>query len=293
MAKQPTYRDFFKQFPDDASCLDHLKTVRYGEVHHCEKCGKEARFYRVKGRRSYACEHCGHHIYPMAGTPFENTRTSLQDWFFVMHLFCASRNGVSAKEVERQIGCTYKTAWRMCRLIREYMGEVDGDGPLGGRGFGPVESDEGYIGGKDKQGHDDKTIVLGMVERNGEIITRPIKDKKMTTIRGELSKHVNKGATVYTDEGLSYNALAHLGYRHDRVKHAAGEYVRGSVHINTIEGFWNLFKAAYRGTYVHVSPKYMQTYLHEFEFRWNLRQNPELMMPALLQGFAKPVSRTP
>jgi transposase len=123
----PTHREFERRFPDDASCLEHLMRVRWGARHQCVKCDREARYHRVKARRCYECEHCGYQVYPTAGTPFESTRTSLKDWFFVMFLFCASRNGVAAKEVERQIGVTYKTAWRMCHLIRLYMGYVDGD----------------------------------------------------------------------------------------------------------------------------------------------------------------------
>lgn len=149
--KAPTLREFQARFATEEVCLDHLMRTRYGARHDCEGCDREASFYRVKARRSFACEHCGHQVYPTAGTPFERTRTPLRDWFFVMFQFCASRNGVAAKEVERQLGVTYKTAWRMCHLIREYMGAVDGDTPLGG--FGKrVEIDETYIGGK-VEGH--------------------------------------------------------------------------------------------------------------------------------------------
>jgi transposase len=144
--KAPTLRQFQARFPTEESCLDHLMRIRFGERHDCEKCGKSARFYRVKARRSYACEWCGAQVYPTAGTPFDRTRTSLRDWFFVMFQFCASRNGVAAKEVERQLGVTYKTAWRMCHEIRKYMGAVDGEAPLGGFGK-EVEIDETLIGG--------------------------------------------------------------------------------------------------------------------------------------------------
>ena len=130
MSKAPTVRQFLSRFPTEESCLEHLKLVRFGERHECEKCGKDAQFYRAAKRRSYACEHCGFQVYPTAGTPFHRTRTSLQDWFYVMFLFCTTRNGVAAKEVERQIGVTYKTAWRMCHEIRKYMAVVDGDEPL-------------------------------------------------------------------------------------------------------------------------------------------------------------------
>ena len=129
--------------------------TRYGIRHECVKCHRVAKFHRVKARRCYECDFCGAQVYPTAGTPFENTRTSLRDWFTFMFLFCSSRNGVSAKEVQRTIGVTYKTAWRMCNLIRQYMGYVDGDNSLGGFDGGIVEADEMFFGGKDKQGFDD------------------------------------------------------------------------------------------------------------------------------------------
>ena len=150
MSKAPTLRQFQAQFPTEESCLDHLMRIRFGERHDCAKCGKNARYYRVSTRKVYSCEHCGHQIAPMAGTPFERTRTPLRDWFFVMFLFTTSRNGVAAKEVERQLGVTYKTAWRMCHEIRKYMGTVDGDNPLGGLGR-TVQIDETFIGGKHRR----------------------------------------------------------------------------------------------------------------------------------------------
>jgi hypothetical protein len=163
MAQKPSkIREFQKRFPTEDACLTHLMRNRFGERFTCLKCHKEATYYRVKARRSFECEHCGYQVYPTAGTPFEKTRTSLRDWFYVMFLFCETRNGVAAKEVQRQLGVTYKTAWRMCHLIRLYMVYVDGDAPIGGPGK-TVEADETFIGGVDKQGEDDKAIVLGIV----------------------------------------------------------------------------------------------------------------------------------
>ncbi|MHA7872529.1 MAG: IS1595 family transposase [Hyphococcus sp.] len=293
MAKTPTYKQFLAEFPDDDACLEHLMRTRYGARHECQGCGKSAHYYRIKKRCQYACEYCGYQVAPKAGTPFEKSRTSLHSWFFAMFLFCASRNGVSAKEIERQLGVTYKTAWRMARLIREYMGEVDGDGPLGGPGRKPVEADKAFVGGKDEQGKDDKSVVLGMVERDGEIVTRVIPDRREFTVVDEMVKVINPGAKVATDEARAFSNLRDYGFTHGSVNHARKEYVRGDIHTNTIEGFWNQFKGAYRGTYVWVSPKYLQTYLHEFEYRWNLRKQQHLMLPILLQAFSRPVRRQP
>lgn len=184
MAKAMNILDFNDQFPTDDACMEHLMRTRYGDRHKCEKCSRSAHFYRAKGRTAYACEYCGHQVYPMAGTPFENTRTPLRLWFFVMFLFCASRNGVSAKEVQRQTGVTYKTAWRMCRLIRDYMGYIDGDADLGGPGKPAVEADKMYVGGRDKQGHEDKSVVFGAVERGCEVKTRIVPSRHRKVVMG-------------------------------------------------------------------------------------------------------------
>ena len=133
MMKQ-TVQDFFKRFPDDESCLSHLFETRFGQGHECPKCAKSAKWYRIKAERAYSCQWCGHHLHPTVGTPFAKSRTSLQLWFFAIFLFTKSRNGVSAKELERQLGVTYKTAWRMGHEIRKHMANIDGDTPLGGSG---------------------------------------------------------------------------------------------------------------------------------------------------------------
>ena len=119
MAKPLTIQQFFKKFPDDAACLDHLMKVRYGEILECPKCGKEGRFNRIKKMPAYSCSWCGHHIHPMVGTPFERSRTSLQKWFYAMYLFTTTRHGVPARELHRQLGVTLKTAWRMGHEIRK------------------------------------------------------------------------------------------------------------------------------------------------------------------------------
>lgn len=286
--KAPTISDFQKRFPDDDACLDHVMRVRFGERFTCFKCFRDARYYRVKARRCYECEHCGFQIYPTAGTPFDKTRTSLKDWFYVMFLFCASRNGVSAKEVQRQIGVTYKTAWRMCKEIRFYMGYVDGDHTLGGTGSsGIVEIDEAFIGGKDKMGADDKAAVLGMIERSGDVLTRVLPDITGRTMKRHIWKWVKPGVRVMTDESLALRDAISGMYRHAAVNHSKKEYVRGNVHTNTIESFWGVFKRGIAGTYVWVSRKHLQKYLWEFEFRHNLRHTPQLMFEALLLAFPR------
>lgn len=294
MARKPkplNIQEFFARFPDDDACLDHLLEVRYGRESDCPKCGAETKWYRLSKAPAYACKWCGWHIHPMAGTPFERSRTPLQKWFFTIFMFTTTRNGVSAKEIQRQLGVTYKTAWRMGHEIRKYMGWVDGDPMLGG-GSKIVEIDEAFIGGKDEMGQDDKTIVMGMVERGGDLITRVVPDRRETTMVPEILENVHRGTRVATDEWPAYRALSEEGYRHGTVNHSKKEYVRGTVHTNTIEGFWAWFKRGVNGTHVWVSPKHKQKYLREFEFRFNLRKHPYLMFDVLIASFEKPKSRT-
>jgi len=285
MAKAPNIQTFFKRFPTDDACLDHLLQVRYGAAGNCPKCGKHTNWSRIRKEPAYQCQWCGHHVHPMKGTPFERTRTPLQKWFFVMFLFTTTRNGVSAKEIQRQVGCTYKTAWRMGHEIRKYMGIVDGDGPVGGDKV--VEADKSFLGGKDKIG-DDKHIVLGMVERGGDVVTRVIETRQERHVIPEISKYVVDGSHLATDSATVFHQLSEYGYRHGMVNHKAGEYVRGPIHTNTIEGFWAWLKRGINGTHVWVSRKHLPKYLGEFEFRFNRRSSPETMFDALMAAFAPP-----
>ncbi len=287
MPKLLTIQDFFRMFPDDDTCLSHIFYVRYGPDYPCERCGDIGKWHRLSKMPAYTCN-CGHHIHPMVGTPFLRTRTSLQKWFFAMFLFTTTRNGVAAKELQRQLGVTYKTAWRMAKEIRIYMAYVDGNAPLGGPDGGIVEADKSFIGGHDRMGEDDKTIVLGMVERGGEVVTRVIPDRSGPTVVGNIRRFVRPGSRIATDEATAFGALGALGYQHETVNHKAKEWTRGTWHTNTIEAFWAMVKRTIGGTHIWVSPKHLPKYLGEIEFRWNLRKRPDLMFPVLIVSFARP-----
>jgi transposase len=289
--KLPTLRQFQERFPTEDACLEHLMRTRYGQRHVCAKCEREAKYYRVKARRSYECEHCGYQVYPTAGTPFEKTRTSLRDWFHVMFLFCTSRNGVSAKEIQRTIGVTYKTAWRMAKLIRAYMAYVDGDDMIGGPESKGVEIDHGFIGGEDRMGESDKLVVLGMIERGGNVVTRVLPNRKSENVLPTIKGAIKPGTHITSDAEHTFGAIPFLGqgYQHTEIKRRAGEFKVDGQTTSHVEGFWNLVKRGIRGTYISVSAKHLPTYLGEFEFRYNLRKSPHLMLPLMMTSFARGV----
>ena len=286
MAKALTVAEFFARYPDDETCLNHLFATRYGDDPACPKCGQTGTLHKLSKLPAWTCN-CGHHVHPMQGTPFERTRTPLQKWFYAMYLFTTTRNGVAAKELQRQLGVTYKTAWRIGHEIRKYMASVDGDFPLNGH----VEADEAYIGGVKKGAGPGgairhKTAVFAMVERGGDVVTEIVGRVDRRNIIPLIERFVRRGATITTDESSIYRLLTYNGYRHGSVHHAAKEYVRGAHHTNTVEDFWSIVKRTIRGTHIHVSPKHLDKYLHEIEFRFNLRRHPELMFPRLMAGFA-------
>jgi hypothetical protein len=210
MAQKPSIRGFQKRFPDEDACLTHLMRNRFGERLTCFKCEKQATYYRVSTRRCFVCEHCGYQVYPTAGTPFEKTRTSLRDWFYVMFLFCETRNGVAAKEVQRQLGVTYKTAWRMCYLIRLYMGYVDGDYPLGGPGK-TVEPDKTFIGGHDEASHNHEAVNHSAKEYvRGDIHTNTIE-----SFWSQVKRGIN-GTYVWVSKKHLQLYLREFEYRHKK-----------------------------------------------------------------------------
>lgn len=287
--KPMTVTQFFKQFPTDEACLDHVMETRYGMGGECPKCERKTKFSRVSSQRAYACQWCGWHTYPCAGTPFQDSRTSLQLWFYAIYLFTQSRHGVSAKELERQLGVTYKCAWRMGHEIRKHMSVVDGDDPLSG----DVEIDEIYIGGKKKdgirgRGATGKTIVMGMLDRDGDVITQVIPNCKGETVKPIIAANIEVGSIIHTDEMGGYKGLDKMGFKHETTNHNKGEYVRGNSHVNTIEGFWSRLQSSINGTHIHVSGKHLSKYAAEFEYRFNSRNRASEMFPELISSFVPP-----
>ena len=299
-----TVENFHSRFPNDDACLERIKEQRLpGGVAVCHKCEKPRKHYRVRGRTAYACETCGNHIFPLAGTIFEKTSTSLRLWFYAMYLMGSTRCGISAKQIQRETGVTYKCAWRMFHQIRKLMGE---ELRLGGPQSGGVEVDEMYHGGRRKgeagrmlAGNKGKnTRVIGVVERKGRIKAQVAPDLTMNVANTLVKEYVLPETMVYTDESVIYGAVRHLegmGYEHKRINHSQKVYVAGDVHTNTIEGFWSLVKRGIGGVYHSVSAKYLQSYLDEYSFRYNRRDSGNLIFAAMLErasetGFRKPSS---
>lgn len=278
-----TYKDFKKEYPNDDACLEAIFQDRFGHVKFCPSCGAETTFYRVKKRQCYACQWCSYQLFPLAKTIFRKTTTPLTDWFYAIYLVSVAKNGVSAKELERHLGVTYKTAWRMLKQIRTLMQQeleqLEGE----------VEVDETYIGGRRKLAHkfDNKSIVFGMVERGGQAKAKHVKSSGARVLLPEIGSAITAKAQIYSDEWGSYKRLKKMGYSHTTVSHSALEYVRENAHTNTIEGFWSQLKRSIGGTHHAVSPKYLQSYVNQFVFLYNFRG--VAAGPVLLELASKPV----
>jgi transposase len=285
-----TIQEFFKRFPDEDTCLAQVFESRYGQGYVCPNCQRAAKWYRIKVTRAYVCQWCGWHIHPTAGTLFEDTRTPLRLWFYAIYLFTTTRHGVPAKELQRQLGVTYKTAWRMGHEIRKHMAEVDGNPPLTGQ----VEADETYIGGVNKgagrgRGLENEAILFGMVKRGGHLMTKVVESADRDTLMREIGRNVRRGSTIHTDEYKGYRGLEGRGYRHVTVNHSEGEYARkDGAGTNTIEGAFSRLKNSIRGTHVSVSKKHLPKHAGEFEYRYNRRKQPGKMIDELLSVFPPP-----
>jgi transposase-like protein len=293
--------EFQRSFPDDATCLDWLWRTRYSEdgTHaECPKCEQVRSFkkYEIKNRgTSWTCTGCGQHVHPTAGTIFHKSSTSLHLWFYAMYLMTSTRCGISAKQLERELGVTYKTAWRMFNLIRNELMTQDDDGPLSG----DVEADETFWGGRprasDKRRPDyspaafrqKKPPIFGAVERGGRVRATVGRPGHRGDAWSHVERHVLPATTVYTDEYGPYRSLQGR-YDHKRIKHSEAVYVSGDVHTNTIEGFWSLVKNGLHGVYHSVSAKWLQGYLNEYAWRYNHREDGRAQFLSLLLRAAAP-----
>ena len=284
-----TFMEFMKKFPTEERVVEHYLTIRYPDGLHCNHCGS-IKVYARKGKiKLLDCNDCRNTFSPFKGTIFEKSSTDLRKWMYAVHLFLNGKKGISAMQLQREIGVTYKTAWRMLQQIRIAMGNAEAK-----EFFDTiVEIDETYVGGKPrkKNGKDDdddkpkrgrgtkKTPVVGVVDRNNKKIiakvAMPNKDGKRLTAKqlmdvlNIVSKQENNN-TIISDEFSGYNSLTRKNYVHLRVDHSKMFY-DGGVHTNNIESFWAILKRGVYGIYHHISVKHMQRYVDEFCFRYNNR----------------------
>ncbi len=291
---QLTYTRFMELFPSHDACLDYLKERFHPDGSNCPKCGKKTKFHRLKSRAAYSCQYCGHQVYPTAGTIFHKSTTNLQMWFWAIWLMSSTRCGISAKQLEREIGVSYPTAHRMFKQIRTLLAD---DGELLS---GDVEADETFHGGKPRA-RENKTrrdaalrkyavkaqVFFGMVERNGRVRARVVDDRTKPTLHGMIRKHVLPESMIFTDEYRPYVGIERHFQGHRRIRHKAGIYVDGDVHTNTIEGFFGLLKNGIRGVYHAVSTTYLQNYLDEYAFRYNARNEERPMFWLILDRVKK------
>lgn len=284
-------RQFRRKYGTHLQCLEAIKCLRFPDEMTCTKCKRLSIFYPVTNRTSYACKYCGNQIYPLAGTIFEKTSTPLDLWFFAMYLMVTTRAGTSAKQLERMLGVTYKTAWRMFKQIRMLMADTEG-----GLLEGVVEIDETFMGGKGKnrkhqwiQGIEEKQkeVVMGMVQRNGKAYLKHIPNTGKWTLLSQIQEHVEKSAKVMTDEYRGYWQLYKYGYLHKAVNHGKYQYRQGEAYTQNIENIWSHLKRGIYGVYRVVSKKYLQTYVDEYAFRYNHRNNQGKMFEMLLNQVAE------
>jgi transposase-like protein len=282
----------FQEFGTDEACRDYLENLRWPHGVECPKCGGKS-ISRITTRKQFDCNTCRYRFSVTAGTVFADSHLPLPKWFAAVYLLCEAKKGMSALQLKRTLGVAQKTAWFLCHRIRAAM--VDESGELL---HGVVEADETYVGGKNRRSYatrserskhryDNKTTVLGAIERGGKLRVRVAPDADQDTIHGFLAEHVADDAeAIYTDSHRSYRGIEDENTRHEYVNHSADEWVRGNVHTNTVESAWSLFDRAVVGSYHKVSKKHLPAYLQEFEFRFNNRDNPYLFRDTLLRLIA-------
>ena len=275
--------ELLKAFPDEQTCIDHLEQLRWnGNV--VSPFDPTSKVYNCKGNK-YKCKNTGKYFNVKTNTIFDNTKIELQKWFLGIWLVTSHKKGISSLQLGRDLNITQKSAWFMLSRIRQCFG-LDDNEQLDNE----VEADETFVGGKNKNRHadkkfkgtsEDKTPVLGMVERSGKLKAVKVENTTNETLSREIIKNVKETSTLYTDEYASYTRLKRI-YDHSVVKHSQHQYVNGRVHTNTIESFWALLKRGIFGIYHFTSKKHLQLYVDEFVFRYNSRTSSEAMRFNLL-----------
>jgi len=267
-------------FHSDEACRQYLEKLRWPNGPACPRC-EEAEPNDLPNRDQYECRSCGFHFSVTCGTIMHDTHLPLSKWLMAVYLMVESKKGISANQLKRTLCVAYQTAWYLCQRIRTALYTPHA------LMTGVVEIDETYIGGRRKNvgmGYKkNKTLVVGAIERGGELRTRTVNRVTSPTLRKFINDHVCEDAeAIFTDERTAYKGIAPTAKRrHEWVTHSADEYVRGDVHTNSVENAWSLFKRSVVGAYHKISKKHLDLYLDEFEFRFNNRNNPYIFRDAL------------
>ncbi len=274
-------------FHDPEKARRYLESVVWPNGPVCPHCGVVGGHYELKGETTrpglYKCHMCREPFTVTVGTVFERSKIPLNKWLMAVYLLCSSKKGMSSHQLHRTLGITYKTAWFMTQRIREAM--KAGSFTLLGSGGGTVEADETFwLNSKRSKkgraytgrGFKHREKVLSLVERGGKVRSFHIPDVNASNLRPVLKAQMAKDAHLMTDEFQAYKAFGHLFASHNYVAHSKGEYVRGNVHTNTVEGYFSLLKRGLIGTYHHCSAKHLQRYVSEFDFRYNNRETTDI-----------------
>jgi len=271
-----------ERYHDEDNCRSYLEELRWRNGVACPRCGSMS-ISRIEKPRVFDCNSCRYQFSVTAGTIFHDSHLPLWKWFATMYLMIESKKGISANQVKRTIGVSYKTAWYLCHRIRASMN--DGSPSLL---KGIVEVDETYVGGKTKgMGHGykgNKTIVVGATQRGGEARLQVIDDNGRKTLHQFIRENTTPNTeAIYTDEWPAYKGIGDADTKHESVNHSAEEWVRGNVHTNSVEGVWSLLKRSIVGSYHKVSTKHLDAYLDELEWRFNNRNNEYLFRDTMLK----------
>jgi transposase-like protein len=274
--------ELIDRFHSEDSCRARLEELRWPEGVECPRCDSKS-VNRLEDRYQYQCRSCRYQFSVTAGTIFHDTHLPLWKWFLAVYLIVESRKGISANQLKRMIGVTYKTAWYLAHRIRDALNEVDAQLLRG-----IVEVDETFVGGevegKGRGYKGNKTVVVGAMQRNGNICLQVVRGTDRETLHGFIRENTaGDTEAIYTDEWPAYKGIANKDTKHEAVKHRDKEWARGEVHTNSIENVWSLLKRSIVGSYHQVSAKHLDAYLDELEFRFNNRQNPYMFRDAMLK----------
>jgi transposase-like protein len=274
--------NLIERYHSEDSCRARLEELRWPDGVECPRC-ESKNVARMEDRHQYQCRSCRYQFSVTAGTIFHDTHLPLWKWFLAVYLIVESKKGISANQLKRTLGVSYKTAWYLCHRIRAALNEVDAQLLKG-----IVEADETFVGGKvegEGRGYKgNKTLVVGALQRDGNICLQVVRGRDRETLHDFIRENVSGDVeAIYTDEWEAYRGVADEDTEHETVNHSEKEYARGKVHVNSMENVWSLLKRSIIGSYHQVSAKHLDAYLDELEFRFNNRENPYMFRDAMLK----------